>query len=384
MRTFRSGMDHFPRPIEFLILILIVLVIGLIVLEELAIVYAWSHETMVQLLIAAFVFDFLFTVEFIGRSLISAKHGQFRNYITRQRGWIDFVSSVPLLLLVSGPALYVALFSESGSGGLLAFLSILKTAKAVRVTRILRLIRVIKLLGKIQNTESAMTNRHVGMIATIGVTTLVIVLFVSQFLPFVHVGDRGPHIERLNASLAALLDANRPRGEGPPDLLWIGEHIARNPALADVIRLRDANQRVVYLSGDADELIWSAHKNGAWVPVGRTGYEAQLSYRSADAEHAKLNLLILCGILAMVGAYMFVYTREMAQTIADPIFVMNKGIREWEYNLEVRVAPSFEDEEVFQLARAYNNRWLAIKNQIRAYRRKKEGGGGGISLNDVL
>ncbi len=84
-----------------------------------------------------------------------------------QRGWIDLISSVPLLLLSSGPEVLLMVFPEIGHGAGLGFMSSIKIVKAVRVSRILRLLRLLKVMGKIQNTDSQMANRHIAMVSTI-------------------------------------------------------------------------------------------------------------------------------------------------------------------------------------------------------------------------
>lgn len=382
----KFGLDHFPKPIEYTILFLIVLVIGLIFVEELAIIYAWGDEQFVYLVWAAFLFDAVFSIEFAARAVYTARHGFFWHYIKHQRGWIDFISSFPLLLLISGPALYLLLAQDGSGGQSLAFLSILKTAKAVRVTRILRLIRIIKLFGKIQNAESPMANRHVGSIATLGVTAIVIALLISQFAPFMHVGDRTAYLEARVNDLAHLVQTAEQAAPGAPDFAWLAKYLESSAVQSDIIRLRNPQEKLIYLNPRAQDLMHYAYGAGAWIPVGDSGYSAQISYHTPDAEHARLNLFVMTAILGLTLAFMLVYARTFAQQVADPLFVMNRGLRQWDYNLEVRIPSELADEEVFQLAHAYNERWLSLKNQIRSYRRRRSGAEekSALSLDDVF
>ena len=55
--TRRSDWDHFPRPIEYLVLFAIVLVIALIIVEEIAVIYHWKHQWIVYLIFAGFSFE---------------------------------------------------------------------------------------------------------------------------------------------------------------------------------------------------------------------------------------------------------------------------------------------------------------------------------------
>jgi Ion transport protein len=386
MSARKFGLDHFPKPIEYAILFLIILVIGLIFLEEIAIIYAWSGEQLAYLIWAAFFFDAVFSLEFAARAVYTGRHGFFWHYIKHQRGWIDFVSSFPLLLLISGPALYLLLAQDGGEGQSLAFLSVLKTAKAVRVTRILRLIRIIKLFGKIQNAESPMANRHVGSIATMGVTAIVIALLISQFAPILHVGDRDAYLESRVTDLTHLMQTVDRAAPGAPDFNWLSKYLESSTVQSDIIRVRNQEEKLIYLNPQASQLMHSAYGAGQWISLGDSGYAAQISYHVPDAEHARLNLFVMVAILWLTLAFMLIYARMFAQQVADPLFVMNRGLRQWEYNLEVRIPAELANEEVFQLAHAYNERWLSLKNQIRAFRRQRAGAEekSALSLDDVF
>ena len=141
----KSDQDHFPKPVEMTIVFLIIAVIVFTVIEELAIIYHWKHVWMVRLAWIAFCFDLFFSLEFVARGVRTARHNHFWYYVKNQRGWVDFITSWPLLLLVSGPTVIIMLYPQpTGEGGseLMNYLSILKSAKAIRVSRILRLIRI--------------------------------------------------------------------------------------------------------------------------------------------------------------------------------------------------------------------------------------------------
>ena len=384
--TRRSDWDHFPKFIEYVVMAAIALVLVFIVVEEIAIIEHWSHEWIVRLVFIGFAFDIFFSLEFVGRSAISARHGHFWYYIRAQRGWVDFITSWPLLLLVSGPAVVIILADDWSESSLLGYMAILKTAKVIRVTRILRLIRVIKLFGKIQNTESMMTNRHVGIISTMMVVALIVVFFISQFVGYLHVGDRGEYIDRKITALTHLFESSSSASGGPNEA-WLVSYISENPFYKDVIRLHSPAGKELYVSKDLEELEWTAYKAGALVPLGDSGYKVELSYHRADSEHSKMNLFLLTAIIFIILTMMLLYTRIFAQQIADPIYIMDKGLRQWDYNLEVRVDQDHVYDEISQLAIVYNNRWMTLKNQIRAYRRAKDGGGGeksSLSLDDIF
>ncbi|RME92203.1 MAG: hypothetical protein D6767_03705, partial [Candidatus Hydrogenedentota bacterium] len=292
---FHVHKDHFPAWLENIIIILILAVVVHTVLEDLALIYEWKHSTVVGLTIAGFLFDFLFTAEFVARSIISHKRGQLRLYIQYHRGWIDFLSSIPLLLFVSGPAVLVLMIGHEEAGATLGFLSVLKTAKAIRVTRILRLIRIVKIFGRIQNTDSIMTNRHVGVISTISVVTLVIVLVLAQLLPFIRMGDPHDYLKMRKQELASLLGG----GEGAPSKNWILTQIRSNPENRDVVLLFDAKGKEIYRSPNYETLRWKLYNHGKKMAISEK-YSVVLSHHIADGLHARENMIVFFSILGLI------------------------------------------------------------------------------------
>lgn len=361
--------DHLPGFIETFIIFCIVLVIVHTIVEDLGIIFHWNHQIMFYLTLGAFAFDVIFCLEFTARSFITAKHGHFKHYILHERGWIDLLTSFPLLLLVSGPALFLFLTDAHTDSAFFNFLIILKTAKAIRVTRILRLIRVIKIFGKIQNTESRMTNRHVATISTLAVVSLIVVLVVSQFIPSLHFGDHEAYKEHRIAQLSGMAAVlpRVPEIERPEVL----RAMIQASGAGDIIQVKHTGGQVLFeASADVrEQLKWTAFPGEIAVPG--ADLLVRMSFHAADSEHAKLNIIILLCILAIIGAFMLFYTRVFAQQITDPIYVMDRGLREWDYNLEVKVQAGREEEEIFRLARVYNSRWLTLKSQIQSFKKAR-------------
>ena len=372
MHITKKHSEHFPAFIENVIIILIILVIFHTIIEDFAIIYIRDHQFHFWMAVGSILFDFLFTVEFLGRTVISLRHNQFRRYFLKERGWIDALTSFPLLLLVSGPAMYLYLANIHGEAQAVSILTILKTAKAIRVTRILRLIRVIKLFGKIQNTDSVMVGKHVGTVSTIGVVALIFVLAMSSFFPPLSFGDHASHYKQRESELRLLFGEKQKYN---PD--FIRKYAEMNE---DIIKITDAKSDVIFRSEYANSLVWSAYAE----PVQTGSYSFLLSYHKSDAEHAKLSLVMLFSILTLILFYMFIYAGLFAKTISDPLFVMNRGMREWDYNLEVRIPEDERDEEVFQLSKIFNQRWLPLKGQIRSYRKNKNQEKSLLKVDDIL
>ena len=365
--------DHFPPWLENVIILVIALVIGQTILDDVAVAFHWSHSARQGLTVAGFFFDLFFTAEFLARSVVSTRTTGFGNYVKYQRGWVDCLSSVPLLLLVSGPAVILMLLGTEQDTLGLGFFSVLKTAKAIRVTRILRLIRVIKLFGRIQNTDSVMTGRHVGTISTIAVVSLILVMVAVEFVPGLRFGNHAEYYTKRQSDLTALLSGKTPLGS---ELLKT--YFTRAPVNEDVIRL-SRGKEIVYENASREELRFTEFDQA--LEIGE--YRVELSYHLADVEHARANLLILIGILFVIGALMLVYTPIFARQVADPVFIMDRGLREMEYNLEVKLDAHNKHDEVFRLARAYNIRWLPLKNQILNYRKSHQDDSSVLSMKDL-
>lgn len=365
----KQRQEHFPEFIEIGIILLIVLVIVHTFVDELSIIYRWNFQTTFYIFLISFVFDLIFSVEFSLRSLISLRRGDWRRYFQAERGWVDFFSSFPLLFLVTGPELVLHLMGTDGGGSVFNILQVLKTAKAIRVTRVLRLIRVIKLFGKVQNTESIMTNRHVGAVSTIAVASILTAMVVGQYLPFMSVGD---HVSYVNNRVEQLGPVFRSADGSTVDATSIHSYLEKtmNGYNDDVIAVKTLKGESVFDHPDKEALMRTAFAD-PFVHIKDTPYLVAVSFHRANIDHAKVNLLVLFMILVIISSFVLFYTRIFAQQVADPIYIMDKGIRQWDYNLEVKVLDHYYDEEIYSLARSYNVRWLPLKSQIRRFKKEK-------------
>ncbi len=169
---------------ESVISIIIVIAIIEIFLEDISALNTWSNSARATLLIIGFILDLIFTIEFIIRSILSRKEKGFGHYFSREMGWIDFLSSIPLLLFNSGPIMLGMFFQ----GKLLALpflglLNILKVAKIIRIARMLRLLRMMKLFKHVKVTAGTDRLVQLSRIVSIGVFTIIVVLTVSTFFP---------------------------------------------------------------------------------------------------------------------------------------------------------------------------------------------------------
>lgn len=84
---------------ETFILTAIILVIIQTFLDEYSRYAHWSVLSRNVLLVSGFCFDLIFSIEFTVRSVYNGRRDKFISYIKYERGWVDFISSFPLLLL---------------------------------------------------------------------------------------------------------------------------------------------------------------------------------------------------------------------------------------------------------------------------------------------
>ncbi|MFW6215857.1 MAG: hypothetical protein ACOC45_07910, partial [Alkalispirochaetaceae bacterium] len=88
--------------LENLVIIAIILVLFQTFFEDLAVVLRWSAGARRLLTISGFAFDLFFTLEFLIRLYDAYRYRRLGEYMLEERGWLDFLASVPLLLLNSG------------------------------------------------------------------------------------------------------------------------------------------------------------------------------------------------------------------------------------------------------------------------------------------
>jgi hypothetical protein len=73
------------------------------------------------------------------------------------------------------------------------------------------------------------------------------------------------------------------------------------------------------------------------------------------------NLMIFLSILMMLTMLMLLYSPHFAITVTDPINIMAKGFRDSSYNLEVLIPADLKEDDIFQLAALYNEKYLPLK-----------------------
>lgn len=328
------------------------------------------------LLFTGLIFDLIFTIEFFVRSYLAYKNKKLFLYWFYQRGWVDFLSSIPLLLFNSLPSIILFFKSAQSFKSGIGILNILKIVKAIRITRILRLIRIMKIFGKIHNTESVMANRHISVISTTVTFTIIIVMLCYLFI-FGNIFDRAINERNLEFKnlLEAVMEINR-------DLDVPLKSISFKLFYASPNILRAYYEDLIIISKVNDEIFRKYYGFEDYIIVKKYNFALYVSIVDINKSMAFLNLLIFFIINFVIFSIMTIYSRYFVQNISDIIHIIYRGLTEKDYKLEVRIREEFKDDEIFKLASYYNDVYLSEK--IRREQEEREKKYTPLTLDDIL
>ncbi|MBT3274238.1 MAG: hypothetical protein HN368_13865, partial [Spirochaetales bacterium] len=333
----------------------IILVLVQTFLEDYAILVGWTWNIRKVLVFTGFFFDLFFTIEFLSRLYSSVYSGRAGQYFFRERGWIDFLASIPLLLLSSGPAVLALLTGGSALFALGGILNVLKVIKAVKIARVLRLLRVLKIFKQIKYTDSVMAQRHVTKITSLIISLFVILLFIASVaLTLLDVESIDSVFTKRNQITAEKIADGLP-DEGRAARLFVEE------MGEDVLLVKNGNKTIY--SRYKNEFYAENYGPGDYQYVAVAGYDFFFDIKIMLVLQAK-DSLIYFGILVLFVVFLLVtYSPHFALTITDPIHVMRKGIEDDAYNLEVKIPDKYRDDDIYKLADAFNRIYLPMKDR---------------------
>jgi ion transport protein len=363
--------------LENFILVAIILVIIHTFIFELAAYLHWSVNTRNILIFLGLAFDLIFSIEFTARSIAGARKNKqsLYRYWFYERGWVDFLSSLPLLLLDSGPSVYFLLSSGLHDGGAaIGTLNVLKIVKAVRVTRILRLVRIIKIFGKIHNAESKMAQHHTSSISTTAVFTIITVL-IGFSVFFDSTGSKK-------------IDLRKKTYNTRLDNISLLKHKDNYKKL--ITKLFDKDDYIIkimvkdkILIENIDEPFFKKYYEFEdYIKVKKLDYTFFISIADIHKEVALDHIKSFMIIVLLVLSFMFIYTKHFVQNVADIIHILNKGFRKKDYNLQIKIRDEFADQEIFRLAKFYNDHYLPAK--LKQLKNKEENKESGLTMNDLI
>ncbi|NBB91509.1 MAG: ion transporter [Spirochaetes bacterium] len=373
--------SRIKNTLEGVVLVAIVLVLVHTFLQDLAMVLGWAWHTRRLLLIIGFAFDLFFTIEFLVRLYYAILDRAAGKYFWRERGWIDFLAAVPLLLLNSGPAMLAIAAGGANVVGMGGMMGALRVGKVIRIARVLRLLRVLKIFSALRNTESPMAHRHMANITTLSVS--VIVLSVIAYAGVA------------SAANMPSLEAEE-RTQSIRTASFIDSRNLADPAQSELLRDYVASQPSILVVTENGSPRYTRYENAFYdthFGPGDYGYLRSGSVgvffdaRPLNAEQSRQNIAYLAMVVILVGFVLLAYSPHFARTVTDPIHVMERGFSERGHNLEVRIPERYSGDDIFRLAALYNSVYLPMKD--RPVGGESSGGdndGGGLvdlSVDDV-
>lgn len=343
--------------LEGFVTFVIILVIIHTLIEDLAIILNWNQEARTFLLFSSFFFDLFFTVEFLIRFSNALSKKKALKYIFFERGWIDFLAAVPLLIFSSGPPLLAYLMGGTILAGMGSIYNILKLVKAIRIARILR---ILKIFRNIKYADSKMAQRHVAKIITTSIAVIVFSIFGYSILQN-NIESMNPNseYEKSRENIITLLE-NRPT--------LSMEFINNLTEIENTIIQIKQNDEAVYRRYDRDYIINNFSENDfIHKVIVKLDMEILFDVREENASielsQSWNNIFFFSLVMLIVIGYMIFYSAHFAMTVTDPINVMKRGIEEKSYNLEVKLPKHYKNDDIFQLAKAYNEIFLPLKDR---------------------
>ncbi len=342
-----QGKGSFRNFLEGMVTVAVVLVLVQTFAEDALVLAGASWAVRRILLISGFAFDVFFTLEFLIRLWDALTRRSLGRYLGREKGWIDFAASVPLLIFTSGPA-FLACLAGTSFASAAGLLGVLKVVKVIRMARVLRLLRLLKVVKRIRFAESAMVQRHSVRVITIAAAALIFTA-TGAGMVFSLWDIRSGEF---------LLDEGRV--SAVPFLEEHPEQASDWAASFPGVLILKENGRVKYARYDEADLR-NYFGPGDYALVTSGSIAVWFDLRPSAVEQSMLNIVVFLSALFMVAALLVVFSPHFAVTVGDPVNIMLRGMREKSYNLEVRIPPELADDDMFRLASAYNNEFLPLK-----------------------
>ena len=346
--------------LESLVIAAILLVLVQTFLEDFAVLSGWNVEIRNKILLAGFFFDLFFTIEFLTRLYNAIMEGRVGRYFSVERGWIDLLASVPLLMFNPGPFALTLLTGQGIAVGLGGILNLLKVIKAIRIARILRFLRIVKIFRRIKNVSSPMAQRHVASITAISVTIVVLsLLFFTVFSSSLQLDGLDTAFAEQQEAVAEHLDENK---DDPADFVFALQTIRETYPSLLIVKYRGQSLYSRY----SDSYYQEFFAPGDYTYLRKDDLELFFDQRPYVSQLSRESILFFVIVVLIVLAYLLIYSPHFALTVSDPIHVMRRGLEETNYNLEVKIPQKYKTDDVFQMAALYNEKYLPLKDRTQS------------------
>lgn len=292
---------------ESFIIIMIIVAIIEIFLEDLGRLYAWDIPVRRLLLIIGFLLDLIFTIEFVVRSILSKNENGWLFYFKYEKGWVDFFSSVPLILFNSGPLMIGMLWpGKIVALPFLGVLNILKVTKILRIARMLRLLRVLKIFKSTRSEEKRIA--QLGKILSICIVTITMVLIISPLFPQIFYTMENNVNIRKQTYVSLLQDWYKSlRRRDIERVRYLNTRLKEDP---NVLYLYQMGQTVVNNLGEnkpPTTIIKKRYFYTDFKVLNYLNFKLWYSIRDIVADDARVSLLVETIIIALILAFLFFY-----------------------------------------------------------------------------
>jgi hypothetical protein len=198
-----------------------------------------------------------------------------------------------------------------------------------------------------------MAARHASLLALLGSAVLAIGLAAAA-LSAPHRPGLERELGRRQAQTAARLLGGGARARSPAEL-----------GSADPSLLVVREGLTTLYSRQADAVYERDFDLGDYRYLRAGDLELFFDTRPAAAEAAAQDLLFQLLTLVLLAVLFGFYAPHFIRVVTDPLEVMRRGLAEDGFNRQVRLPEDRAEEEVFRLAREYNERWLPLKDRDR-------------------
>lgn len=322
-------------------------------LSDLAVAADWPWSFRQLMIWTAFAFDLFFTLEFLIRFFSALYRGEGAKYFFYRQGWVDFIVSVPLLLFSSTPELFT-LLTGTVVGGFGGVLNILKVVKSIRIARMLRLLRILKIFKHIKYADSVMAQRHSSRIITTVVTSIILALTLMSFTAsFFYLNDLAGNYEKDQKENMLYLLAD---GRLEADHGKLAEFCETQTDFL-IIKKEGRDLYSRYSQDYYNE--YYGFSDYGYLSAG--GYGFYYDLKPLNVSDGWASLVVFVEIILVILILMVTYSPHFAINVTDPINIMTKGLNEEAYNLEVSIPENYKDDDIFRLARSFNNEYLPLK-----------------------
>ena len=343
--------SYLGKVLEPFIIFVIIIAIFQTFFEEYATFSYMSKHIRLMSLLAGFAIDIIFSIEFLARLFVSAKKRAASTYFAKEGGFIDFISSFPLLILNSGPLVYVTFFAgKAGIISSIGMFSFFKIVKIVRIARTFRFLRTLKIFYRFRK-RYVMTSKYISGIAGIVIAVVLVSIIGFSFI------DKGKVITSNSKTMENVLSSYLS--------ITKGKRVNFKPLLKNidsVLFIKD-NKEIIYQRISLSDFNRSFFNDDYYKrKIGK--YIVYFNNKDKKRILSFINMIAYSIILGIILLLALPYRHLFNKHITSIISTMLRGFKRSFYMTPVRIDTKRLYLESYQLAQQYNKKWLPIKRRL--------------------